>query len=144
MNLAFGANLVQSIVNNSQSQWKSTLIKKYLSGRIPVRLEYLMGRDKCTNIWILCKASAPIIMDNLTQLPSNGKDINLQTDNYCGMSPLQNHAHLSKYKNGFCPKTFRLSVTQKIGIISQVIGGTRNNSYLHPILLNLMNNSFIY
>lgn len=50
MDLSLRRKLVWNLVNNSQSWWKSALIRKYHGGRRPVRLEDLMSRNKCTHI----------------------------------------------------------------------------------------------
>lgn len=99
MNHFLGAKIVWNLVNNSHSWWKSSLLMKYTREIRSSKHEGMMNRDKCTNIWKICKASTPIILDNLFWQPSNGKNINLRFDKFCDMGPLQEQTQFTVITN---------------------------------------------
>lgn len=65
----------------------------------------MLGGVKCTNTWKLCKLLAFLVLDSLSWIPGNGKNINLWSNSICGMPPLENQGHLLDLKEWLCTQS---------------------------------------
>jgi hypothetical protein len=94
LNLALGTKILWRMVTRQNEWWKKDILHKYFTESRLRCLDHPPLEKSGSQIWNLLKASLPLIQNNLSWSPGNGKNIKLATDRIHGSAPLEHEASL--------------------------------------------------
>jgi len=86
-NRAMGFKLIWRLLTDKGAWWVDVLSKKYLNGTNSNLLSETIADRPCTLVWKLIKKVLPQFRDNISKVPSSGKEINIWKGKIMGTKP---------------------------------------------------------
>lgn len=96
MNIALGKKIIWRMINGNGHWREKVLTTKYLNCHRTKLLTETIPDRPCTQIWKLVKRIIPLIRDQISKNPMNGKTISIWEDRIMGKTPLKQQQNLRK------------------------------------------------
>ena len=87
VNLALGEKIAWRFITSKDCLWKKFLEAKYMNRARSLLLQEGLQISPCTQVWNLIKKYLPLIKENSSKLPGNGKGIKIWEDSIMGNPP---------------------------------------------------------
>ena len=94
MNISLRTKIIWRMINGNGHWWEKVLTMKYLNCHITKLITDTIPDSPCTQIWKLVKRIIPLIRDQISKNPGNGKTISIWEDTIMGKNPLNQQQNL--------------------------------------------------
>jgi len=88
MDTSLGTKIIWRTINGKDYWWEKVLAMKYLNCHRTKLITDPIPNMPCTQIWKLVKKIIPLIREQISKNPGNGKTISLWEDRIMGKNPL--------------------------------------------------------